>query len=118
MLQRLASPLLERPEVLAFPTRAEEWARPQPAPSSAPKKPGTGWLPLAGLGLTGLLAIAMGLVVEAIRRGIKPEVLLGAHRVIRFTLVDHSLKILGKLRRSSRNESDTELQIESLGGGM
>jgi hypothetical protein len=117
MLQGLASPLLEKPEILVFPKRTEEWSRSQATSPGASSKAASS-NPGAGLGLAALLAITLGLVIESVRRGVKQEVLLGAQRAIRFTLLDQSRELLGKLRRSPQKNSQAELQIESLRGAL
>jgi hypothetical protein len=114
LLQSLASPLLERPDLLIFPKKTEELA--MPSRSTHPRSSGSRTGVVAGLGLALVVLIAVGLVVEAVRRGIKPEVLMGSERVIRFTVLDHARELAGALFRSSKKDKEAFIQIESLGG--
>ncbi len=116
LLQSLASPLLEGPDLLIFPKKTDELHRPQSRPATPDDSEARTTGVVASLGLTLLIVIAVGLVVEAVRRGVKPEVLMGSERVIRFTLVDHVRELSGTVFRSSRKDEEPAIQIESLGG--
>jgi hypothetical protein len=115
LLQSLASPLLEGPDLLIFPKTTDDLNRPQ-SRTEAPKSAGGRAGVVASLGLGLLLILALGLVVEAVRRGVKPEVLMGSERVIRFTLVDHARELSGNMFRSSRKDEAPVIRIESLEG--
>lgn len=115
LFQTLNSPLLERPELLYF---QEKSGRARVAAEvKQPDEPRSGG---SRFGIVTLLIIAvmiaaMALVLEAVRQGLRPQVLLGSQRVVKFGVHDKIRRVAKKVFRSQSNQ-DRAFSIEIIEG--
>lgn len=116
LFQTLNSPLLERPELLSFQDKnGRGRAAVDAKPTEAPRSGGWSSWRLGTLLLFTLMLAAMALVMEAVRQGLRPQVLLGSQRTIRFGIQDKIRRTIKKLFRS-QSQQEPAFSIEIIEG--
>ena len=116
LFQSVSSPLLERPELLKFSDKRSRVTT-DPRPRTGPERavPITEWLFGAPLIWTIVIG-ALLIVLESVRRGLRPQMLLGSRRVVRFGIQDQLRELVRRTLKSSKRDPNSEISIVSLEG--